>query len=63
MYTYEYEKVFVKGGLVMNRTVDHQEIINNRARDGWRYVGFIPTAQSGQGAIGEMDLVFEKEVP
>ena len=62
MYIYEYERVYVKGGLVLSRTINHREIINSRAKDGWRYVGFIPAAQSGQGSIGEMDLIFEKEV-
>ncbi len=29
---------------------------------GWRYVGFLPAAQRGDGYLREMDLVFEREV-
>jgi hypothetical protein len=41
---------------------DHREIINERARDGWRYVGYIPTQQRGTGHMEELELIFEKEV-
>ena len=39
----------------------YREIIARRAREGWRYVGFLPAVQRGTGHIQEMDLVFEKE--
>lgn len=42
-----------------------QKIIKNkieqRAKEGWRYVGYIPILQRGNGYIEEIDLVFEKE--
>ena len=41
---------------------NYRAIINRRAENGWRYVGFIPTKQRGTGHIQEMDLIFEKEV-
>jgi len=41
---------------------DHREIINSRAKHGWRYVGYIPTRQRGTGHVQELDLIFEKEV-
>lgn len=61
MYTYEYERIQAKGFFDYT-TQEHQEIINQRAGDGWRYVGFIPVLQVGHGFIVEMDLIFEKEV-
>lgn len=67
-FKYEYVKVRnsfngigLFNGNLYDMDVDYQEIINKRALDGWRYVGFIPTVQRGTGHIQEMDLVFEKE--
>lgn len=68
MYRYEYETIncdFGGWGLSAGNiySVDnYRAIINRRAENGWRYVGFIPTKQRGTGHIQEMDLIFEKEV-
>ena len=35
--------------------------LKKRAKNGWRYVGFIPTKQRGTGHIEEIDLIFEKQ--
>lgn len=40
---------------------DYLEIINERGRDGWRFVGFVPTTFRVKGVKGT-ELVFEKEV-
>lgn len=37
------------------------EIIDGYASEGWRYAGWIPVLQRGNGYIEEIDLVFEKE--
>ena len=42
-------------------TQNYREIIDRKAKEGWRYVGYIPTRQRGTGHIEEMDLIFEKE--
>jgi len=66
MYKYEYEKVIfeltrgVFSGNVYS-IEDYKTIIEERAKNGWRYVGFIPTKQIGTGHIQEMDLIFEKK--
>lgn len=65
MYKYEYEKITtqVSGfGITEYKTIKHQKIIDQRASDGWRYVGYIPTLQRGNGYIEEMELVFEKYI-
>jgi hypothetical protein len=41
---------------------DYRAIIEKRARNGWRYVGYIPTKQRGTGHTEEIDLIFEKQV-
>lgn len=68
MYKYEYETVsceFDGWGFISGNAYgieDYRSIIDQRAEDGWRYVGFIPTRQRGTGHIQELDLIFEKEV-
>ncbi len=67
MYKYEYERIkieFSGWGLLGGNawgTEEHKAVIDKRASDGWRYVGFIPAVQRGSSQIQEMDLVFEKE--
>lgn len=67
MYRYEYETVRCDldgwgfgSGNVYN-IEDYRSIIDKRAADGWRYIGYIPTKQRGTGHTQEMDLIFEKE--
>ena len=68
MYKYVYEKVSCDfGGFGMFdgkviETDDYQTIIDTKAKEGYRYVGWVPTKQRGTGHISEIDLVFEKEI-
>ncbi len=58
MYQYEYETLYVGGGFWMNNAdCQHREIIDRRAAQGWRYVGYIPTRFSGEGGSKEIDLL------
>ena len=67
MYKYEYETIIIEfsGWGVFNGNVysidSYQDVIEKRAKNGWRYVGFIPTKQRGTGHIQEFDLIFEKQ--
>ena len=57
MFEYEYEKVSSElgGGGAFGGNVysidDYKSIIDRRARNGWRYVGYMPTKQRGTGHI------------
>lgn len=68
MYIYEYETVSCElGGWGLGsgnvyEIGDYRTIINQRAKEGWRYVGYIPTTQRGTGHTQTMDLIFEKEI-
>ena len=68
MYTYEFERICtdISGwGLGAGNKYgndEYRQIILDRAKDGWRYVGYIPAVQRSTGHIEEMDLVFEKEI-
>lgn len=67
MYQYEYETVcfHMDGWGAINGSVyeiqAYRDLIRRRAKQGWRYVGYIPTRQRGTGHIEELDLIFEKE--
>lgn len=41
---------------------EHREIIDKYAKDGYRYVGYIPTVITDHGKIKDMDLIFELEI-
>jgi len=60
MYTYEYERVQVRGFISLSLE-GHEEVIDRRAGDGWRYAGFLPVTWAN-GALTELDLIFEKEM-
>lgn len=68
MYKYEYVKVVCSRGLLKYRNnepvhiKDYRAIIDEKAQNGWRFVGFVPTKQVGYGYTQEIDLVFEKEL-
>ncbi|MDD3347013.1 DUF4177 domain-containing protein [Oscillibacter sp.] len=50
------------GGIGLE-TIDHREIIQKMAGEGWRYAGSIPRTQRAGGFIETLDLVFERECP
>ena len=42
-------------------TAGHRAIIDEQAKNGFRYAGFIPTLMGPSGKILSADLVFEKD--
>ena len=68
MYKYEYVTVSaeMEGYLAkFNNKLsldNYREIIDEKAAQGWRYVGYMPTRESMKGYLRELDLIFEKEV-
>lgn len=64
MYIYSYETLYTGGGMWMNNsTSEHRDIIDRRAKEGWRYVGYVPTMFTGEGGTKQIDLIFEQEQP
>ena len=60
MYRYEY--VTVHGGrLIGAGSTAHREIIDDYARRGGRYVGFVPTSMTDYGKFKQIDLIFEMQ--
>ncbi|MCL2169171.1 MAG: DUF4177 domain-containing protein [Defluviitaleaceae bacterium] len=60
MYNYKFIEVKAKTGFVGNTIAEHRELIEKAARQGYRYVGYVPTKLTGHGMIKVIDLVFEK---
>ncbi len=68
MYQYEYVTLSAEEGKIgaklkgLQSLDSYREIIDARAANGWRYVGYIPTIESIRGYTKSLDLIFEKEV-
>lgn len=63
MYEYRYIEIDTGGGFWINNAEgSHREIIDQEARNGWRYVGYVPLTFSKYGGIKSMDLIFEREI-
>ena len=60
MYKYEYVNISFEKGFTKVKLVQHRAIIDEFAQKGYRFVGYIPTKESGYGMLAEIDLVFEK---
>lgn len=62
MKKYEYVNVEYKmKDMVMASVSEHREIIEKYSKQGYTYIGMIPTEISAHGCTRKMDLVFEKE--
>ena len=60
MYEYQYVNVVLEG-LFACKLEEHRPIIDRYAAEGWRYVGYIPTHTTNNGALCNIDLIFERE--
>ena len=57
----KYEYVNVKNaGFFSAKSYEHRQIIDEYAKKGFRYVGFVPTTIESYGRITSYDLIFEK---
>ena len=61
MYKYDYVTV-VGEGVMVTKYREHREIIDRRAAEGWRYVGYVPVRTNSNGQPTQIDLIFEREV-
>ncbi len=62
MKKYEYVNVdFKMKDVVMASMYEHREIIEEYTRQGYDYVGMIPTEMSANGCLRKIDLIFSKE--
>ena len=61
MKKYEYVSVHI-GIFVGAKSKEHRQNIDDYAKKGYRYVGYITTVISDYGKIKDMDLVFELDM-
>lgn len=62
MKKYEYVSVKVGTFFYYSARTAYREIIDKYAIKGYKYVGFVPTKQTGYGRIVTIDLIFEIDV-
>ena len=60
MFKYEYVKI-ENEGVLGSKFTQHRDIIAKYAKNGYKYIGFIPIKSDGYGRIKEIDLIFEKQ--
>ena len=59
---YEYKFIEIKSTSIMTiHFEEYQDIINEEAKNGWRFVNALPVKIGGYGAITTLGLVFERE--
>ena len=58
MKNYEYVNLKV-GKTFTAGNIEHREIINEYAKKGYKYIGFIPTSIANCGRFEKIDLIFE----
>jgi len=62
MVKYEYVTVERKTAIDWSaRFTEHRGVIDEYAKKGYKYVGYIPTEIHANGKIKEMDLIFEMQ--
>ncbi|MFT3985968.1 MAG: DUF4177 domain-containing protein [Lachnospiraceae bacterium] len=63
MLKYEYVTIERENGAMAVQAVftKHREIIDEYAKKGYGYVGYIPTKIHANGKIIDIDLIFEKQ--
>lgn len=62
MKKYDYVEInYTAKGVVFLSTDKHRKIIEHYAKNGYRYVGFVPTEVDAKGCMRKIDLIFEKE--
>lgn len=57
---YEYVPVHINN-IFGAGSEEHRGVIDEYAKKGYRYVGYIPTSISDHGKIKAMDLIFEAD--
>ncbi len=58
MKKYEYVSVSVKK-FIGARSEQHRKIIDDYAKKGYKYIGYIPKEMNDWGKLMEIDLIFE----
>ena len=61
MYQYKSVKLAIKG-FVVSELKNHNEIIDEHAKEGWRLVQILPVKYGSNGVPMEVEIIFEREI-
>lgn len=53
--------LFMPWSFIGDNGCDYEREIRQRAKDGWRYAGWLPLEINGEGVLVSINLVFERE--
>jgi len=59
MYKYKYVEVELNG---LFQTANHHEVIDQHAKEGWRFVQLLPIRYNGHGKPTEYEIIFEQNI-
>lgn len=62
MKKYKYHKINICKRLFSPAPDDYRAIIDTYAKQGYRYVGYIPSCTEAYGRVTELDLIFEIDI-
>ena len=63
MYEYKFVKIELKSSWLKYKPKDdYEEIINNHAKQGWRFIQIFAPSTTGYGSSTYFKLIFEKEI-
>lgn len=63
MFEYKFVKIELQWGFTRSKPAEnYQEIIQEHARDGWRFVQIFAPTIGGSGQPEYFDLIFEKKI-
>lgn len=63
MYKYEFVRIELRSGLFRSKPKEnYQNIINDYAKNGWKFKQIFAPSTSGYGSSSYFELIFEKKV-
>jgi len=62
MKHYEYVELHIAKFIGGSVSTEHRKIIDEYAKKGYGYIGYIPAKIDDRGRITDIDLIFEKEI-
>ena len=62
MKQYEYVALHIGKFLGGSVSAEHRNVIDEYAKNGYRYVGYLPTKIDDHGRMVDLDLIFEKDI-
>lgn len=60
MKKYEYAEIkYQEKGILFSNTTEHRKLIDEYAKKGFQYIGFLPTEIDAKGSFRKIELIFQ----